>query len=256
MDYQQVFWDTTLNIMSNVRQSQPFAVFDIDGTLIRWQLYHAVVGELAKRGELSAASYSQIRNARMRWKERASDEAFKDYERMLVKIYDQLLPNLDIAEFEAAVDAAFAEHKDQVYTYTRELIGSLQGRGYMIFAISNSHQEIVTKVADYYGFNDALGAIYERRDDHFTGKKDGYFTTKHLALALLIDKHQPNLKKSIAIGDSESDIDMLAMVERPIAFNPTKNLLAAARSHGWEVVIERKNVVYELKFKDGTYVLA
>ena len=30
-------------------QSRPFAVFDIDGTLIRWQLYHAVADDMAKQ---------------------------------------------------------------------------------------------------------------------------------------------------------------------------------------------------------------
>ncbi len=39
--------------------SQPFAVFDIDGTIIRWQLYHALADELAKENirALLAVSY-------------------------------------------------------------------------------------------------------------------------------------------------------------------------------------------------------
>jgi phosphoserine phosphatase len=32
--------------------SKRFAVFDLDGTLVRWQLYHALVDRLAKKGYL------------------------------------------------------------------------------------------------------------------------------------------------------------------------------------------------------------
>ena len=35
-----------------------FAVFDIDGTLIRWQLYHAIADELAKSGHIDAETYT------------------------------------------------------------------------------------------------------------------------------------------------------------------------------------------------------
>lgn len=233
-----------------------FAVFDIDGTLIRWQLYHAVVGELAKRGSLDVTTYEEIRKARMQWKKRTHDDSFKEYEGLLVAAYDTLLPSLNIQEFEAAVDVAFAEHKDQVYTYTRGLIHQLKKDGYVLFAISNSHQEIVSKVADYYGFDDCKGTVYPREGRHFTGQKQGFFATKHLALQTLIDKHCTNLEQSVAVGDSESDIPMLEMVAQPIAFNPTKKLLAVAMDKGWKVVVERKNVVYELESKNGQYLLA
>jgi phosphoserine phosphatase len=71
-----------------------------------------------------------------------------------------------------------------------------------------------------------------------------------------MDKHGVSREGSIAIGDSGSDIAMLELVERPIAFNPTKGLFEHAKANNWEIVIERKNVVYELKANDGSYVLA
>ena len=46
---------------------RPFAVFDIDGTIIRWQLYHALADELASlridregRGEPRILSHKAI----------------------------------------------------------------------------------------------------------------------------------------------------------------------------------------------------
>ncbi|MFH1246519.1 MAG: hypothetical protein V1489_01955, partial [Candidatus Liptonbacteria bacterium] len=47
------------------------------------------------------------------------------------------------------------------------------------------------------------------------------------------------------VGDTESDVSFLKMVERPICFNPNKELYAKAKKRGWRVVVERKDVVYE-----------
>ena len=33
-------------------KGRPFAVFDIDGTLIRWQLYHSIADTLARLGHI------------------------------------------------------------------------------------------------------------------------------------------------------------------------------------------------------------
>ena len=71
-------------------------------------------------------------------------------------------------------------------------------------------------------------------------------TEKPIALAELVAKHGLSYDESIAVGDSESDIPMLEAVSTPIAFNPTKALYEHARAAGWKIVVERKNVVYEL----------
>jgi phosphoserine phosphatase len=39
---------------------------------------------------------------------------------------------------------------------------------------------------------------------------------------------------------------MLELVQRPIAFNPERELAKIAMKRGWPIVVERKNVVYKL----------
>ncbi len=51
---------------------------------------------------------------------------------------------------------------------------------------------------------------------------------------------------SIAVGDTEGDISMLESVSQPICFNPNKALYEYAQEMGWKVVVERKDVIYEL----------
>ncbi len=236
--------------------SKKFAVFDIDGTLIRWQLYHAVADELAKSGHIDAEMYSAIRGARAKWKRRTHKDSFRAYEDELVNTYRLLLTKLTVPHFEEAADAVFEKYKDQVYVFTRDLIKKLKKQDYTLLAISGSQSEVVEKIADYYGFDDFVGSYYHREDGRFTGKIDLTVFSKDKVLEQLIEKHKLGMEDSIAVGDSASDIAMMTLVERPIAFNPEKTLLDHAQKAGWNVVVERKNVIYELRSQDGAYYLS
>ncbi len=233
-----------------------FAVFDIDGTLIRWQLYHAIADELAKSGHIDAETYTNIREARFVWKKRTHDDSFKAYEDQLVIAYRLLLTELTVPRFELAANAVFEEYKDQVYVFTRDLIKDLKQQGYLLLAISGSQSEIVQKIAEYYDFDDFVGSYYHREKGRFTGKIDLTVFHKDKVLQELMAKHNLTLKNSVAVGDSNSDIPMMELVERPIAFNPEKTLLAHAQKASWEIVVERKNVIYKLERKNNEYVLA
>jgi phosphoserine phosphatase len=50
----------------------------------------------------------------------------------------------------------------------------------------------------------------------------------------------------VGVGDTESDISFLELVEKPICFNPNKRLYTYAKRNDWKVVVERKDVIYEL----------
>jgi HAD superfamily hydrolase (TIGR01490 family) len=237
--------------------AKKFAVFDIDGTLIRWQLYHAVVDKLAKAGHIDAAAFAAVREARMTWKMRSGETSYNDYEHALVQTYESAITHISVPELMTAVTNVFDEYKNQTYTYTRNLVRSLKEQGYLLFAISASQVEIIELLANYYGFDDFGGTIYEKVTGHFTGERQTLRRErKPEYLKQLIEKHGATFTGSIGVGDSDSDIPMLEIVEHSIAFNPNKLLFEHAQTKGWKVVIERKNMVYELEQHSGNYVLA
>ncbi|HEY5442511.1 MAG TPA: HAD family phosphatase [Candidatus Saccharimonadales bacterium] len=235
--------------------SKSFAVFDIDGTIIRWQLYHAIGDELARQGIIDPKEFQAVRAARMNWKRRSGAEQFHEYEMQLVRAFDRALPDLKVHVLSEAAEAVFSEYKEQVYTYTRDLIRDLKAKDYLLFAVSGSPEVIVEKLAAYYGFDDFAATNYPSKNGRFTGSKQLSLGKKPELLKELMKRHSAGLKHSVAVGDSEGDIDMLAMVEQPIAFNPSKQLFQHARQQGWPIVLERKNVVYKLEPADGTYRL-
>lgn len=233
-----------------------FAVFDIDGTLIRWQLYHAVVDGLAKQGLLNDASKQKLKEARMRWKRREHAESFPEYEQAIIEVYAGVLTQITTDQFDQVVESVIEEYKEQVYTYTRELLRKLKKQGYVLLIVSGSQQELVDKIAETYGFDYAIGSSYERAKGRFTGKTEIIAKDKRKALQQLIEKYKLSLHGSVGVGDTQSDIPMLEMVEKPIAFNPDMKLHDHARQNGWKIIVERKNVIYELGEEDGRYVLA
>lgn len=238
-------------------KQRPFAVFDIDGTLIRWQLYHAVADELAAGGHFEAVEYNKIRDARMTWKKRGGENSFRDYEEALVNLVDMAMAGISVAELKQASQTVMAEYQDQVYMYTRDLLLDLKAKDYLLFAISASESGIVELLASYYGFDDFGGSIYGVKNGYLTGEKKLLISEhKPKYLRQLVDKHNATWQGSIAVGDSENDISMLSTVEQPIAFNPTKLLFEHAKMHEWKIVVERKNVIYELEDDDHVYKLS
>lgn len=236
--------------------SRPFAVFDIDGTLIRWQLYHALADELARRGHLDQQKFQSVRRARMAWKKRTGEDSFKEYEETLVSLVRSAIVGVKEADLKEAAGSVLTEYIDQVYTYTRDLIHHLKSKNYLLFTISASQAELVGMLAKYYEFDDWAGSVYETKNGLYTGKFDVLLSQrKPEKLKEMVAKHSASWKGSIGVGDSEGDIAMLETVDRPIAFNPTKKLFEHAKNTGWSVVLERKNVIYELEPASGRYKL-
>ncbi len=236
-------------------KQQKFAVFDIDGTLIRWQLYHAITHELGKLGFLPTGSPEELRRARMEWKNRNSVNSYHVYETLMVQKFQNALKDIPVEAYDTAVEIVFQTYKNQVYTYTRDLIPELKSQGYLIFAISGSPQEALDKLGAHYGFDEVVGPQYERKRGAFTGKVELTHTRKGTILQELVTKHGATWQGSTAVGDSPSDIAMLELVENPVAFNPTKDLYELATAKKWTIVVERKNVVYHLSPGGKRYVL-
>lgn len=151
------------------------------------------------------------------------------------------------------VDGVIDRYKDQVYTFTRDLVKDLRQKGYFLIAISGSHQELVEKLAQYYNFDSWVGTKYERIHGKFSGKKYVPSMNKSAVLHKIITENNLAMDDSYAVGDTISDLPVLEMVDNPIAFNPEKKLLEASSNNGWKIVIERKNVIYQLDSKNRTW---
>jgi len=236
--------------------SNRFAVFDIDGTVFRWQLYYEVVLRLAESGFFSKKDTQLLHDRFNAWQSRTRN--FHDFEVVAIDLLTKTLPKLEVGQFQTVVSQVLSDSSHKVYSYTRGLAKDLKHRGYFLLALSGSMQEIAEPFSKLYGFDDCIGWVYEHKDGLFTGNTLRQTVgNKAKLLKTYVDEHGLSYEGSIAVGDSKGDIDILEAVAQPIAFNPSIELLDAAKANGWMIVIERKNIAYTLKKENnGTYVLA
>lgn len=232
-----------------------FAVFDIDGTLYRWQLYHELVQTLAFAGVFPSNAFGELDRRWNQW--RGGQIPFDEYEAYVVKVMTTNLPLVPLEIFEAACDKVVTESAHKTHHYPRTLLKKLKAEGYTIIAITGSQQELIDRFGAKYGFDIVVGALYERKGGHFTGKLDRTIVGhKKDILEQLVKDHKLAWEESVAIGDSDGDATILELVEKPIAFNPSAGLFETAKEKGWPIVIERKNIAYTLERKGDELVLA
>lgn len=233
-----------------------FAVFDIDGTIFRSGLYREVSFELINMGVLPKKIVEEATAKLADWQHRVHENAFEEFEIVLTTYLDKELTHLKITDYEEAVRRVFTTKSDNVYVYTRELVKRLKNEGYFLIAISGSQVELVEPFAQKYGFDTWIGQEWERGGEYFTGNITKTHSGKDKILERIIREHGLDLEDSWAVGDSNGDVGMLSMVKNPVAFCPTHELFERAKAEGWKIVVERKNVIYELEKGDGPYILA
>ena len=236
--------------------AQKLAAFDLDGTFFRWQLYHALVFQLAEDGALSSDSSSLLNKSLLEWQ--AKRLSWHDYESLVIKTLWNHLATIDTAAFELASKRVLDTSGHKIYNYTSKLARDLQAKGYFLLAITASHQELAEPFAARYGFDACVGALLGRDGTNFTGTVDReIYAKKDSIIKEFALEHNLSLEGSVAVGDSGGDIGMLALVDTPIAFNPSSELYDTAVENGWKIVIERKNVAYTMeKSNNGSYILA
>ncbi len=226
---------------------QKVAFFDIDGTVFRSSLLIRLVEELVAARvfpEDASMGYSAAYEA---WQNR--EGTYEAYIEAVINVY---LTNIKGVHYGTVADIGrvmIDESGRRVYRYTRDLIATLKKEGYYLVAISQSPKSILDEFCREYGFDKVYGRMYEiGPTDRFTGGVEELSLIENKAniVRRVFDSGAFTPDESIAVGDTEGDIPMLELVDRPICFNPNKVLYTAAAERGWEVVVERKDVVYEL----------
>ncbi len=223
------------------------AIFDIDGTIFRSSLVIELSHALVSAKIFPPQAREEISKEYLAWLDRkGSYEAYID---KVVKIYAKYIAGKKFTAVDKIARQVIAYQKDRVYRFTRDLIKRLKYQKYFLVAISGSPSYIVGKYAKAIGFDLFFGTELEIINGKFTGKTGSLDSAYNKAKIVkdLARQYQANLNQSLAIGDTENDVPMLKLVGRPIAFNPNLQLAKAAKKYGWEIVVERKDVMYNIK---------
>ncbi|MSR85092.1 hypothetical protein EXS71_01470 [Candidatus Uhrbacteria bacterium] len=236
--------------MSNVR---PLFASDIDRTLHPEGVGFVLWKALADRGLIPREVWygEEIMRARRDLDHRRI--SFEAYSQVLVEGYFRLqsLKGTHPSKLIPLCRALAEEHEPHTFLFSRLLLQAAKHANYFTAAISGSPHEIVQAFAERWGFNLAIGSeLHLDEDGHYTANDEltiRHYHDKEAVVRRLMAEHMFSLQGSIAIGDSFSDLSMLALVEYPVAINPTLALQAAARERGIVIVHEYDDVIIVLR---------
>jgi len=227
---------------------KPVAFFDVDGTLFRSSLLIELVEELVREGIFPTDAQAGYAQANAAWLAREGT-----YDSYIDAIIQTFLSNIKGVHYGQLADIGrrvVALKSKRVYTFTRDYVQELKAAGYVLIAISQSPKTVLDEFCRQYGFDKVYGRIYEiGPSECFTGEvtDEHVISNKANIVNRVFERHSELTRAgSIAVGDTDGDIPLLASVDRPLCFNPNQALLDHAKRQGWEVVVERKDVVYRL----------
>ncbi len=230
------------------------AFFDIDGTLYRDSLMIEHFKKLLKYEVLDQSLWhTHVKQTYENWHKRRGN--YDDYMMELATIYIESLKGLEKSKMEFVTSQVIDLQGDKVYMYTRNRIQWHLDNGFKVFFISGSPDYLVKKMAQRYGVTDCVGSHYlVDEENRYTGEvlKMWDSESKFLAIQRFVEQYAIDLDSSYAYGDTNGDLSMFNLVGHPIAINPTRELLINLRADArlsqiTEVIVERKDVIYQLK---------
>ena len=180
------------------------------------------------------------------WVERRG--SYETYDVLVLELFMRELKGTRFEELRRCAEAQVEERGRRLHIYTRDLAGRLREAGYFLLAISGSPEEVLELFLTPLGFDRFYGTVLARdEEDRYTGEKlYNPFDDKRHTLEGFLEETGMSLEGSVGVGDTASDTRFLEMVETPIAFNPNHGLFEVALERGWPLVVERKDVLYNL----------
>lgn len=223
------------------------AIFDVDGTIFRSSFLIEVVERLIFIGAFPESARDEFESQHEKWRNREGE--YDEYIQAVVLTFVTHLKGMQYKILADAAETVVEAEWKRVYRYTRDLLKELKSQGYFLLAVSHSPKTVLDEFCPRLGFDKAYGTFYETgAEGAFTGQiaDEHIIFNKAAVVRRAVEKENLTLKDSVGVGDTESDIPFLELVTHSICFNPNQKLLRHAKREGWKVVVERKDVVYEL----------
>ncbi|WNG33392.1 HAD-IB family phosphatase [Archangium violaceum] len=212
------------------------AVLDVDGTLYPGALGVELLRALMAAGACHRTRAEGVLEVLRQYKQGALD--FPTMATRAYTLYAQALEGIRCDTVDALAWKVWEEARRKLFGFVRPLVGLLREAGYGCVIISGSPQEMIQRVADELGVSLACGALFSRREGHYTGGVDlssGALGEKSRIFDAVTRGQDVRLERCFALGDSLTDSALFERLGLPLAFEPEPALRVLAQQRGWAV---------------------
>lgn len=223
------------------------AIFDIDGTIFRKNLHFELIDELAWLKVFPRKARNILVDLYTDWLEHKG--TYEAYRLAIVSLYAEYIRGCSRKDVLRASKIVMPFYAERTYIFAEDLIRQFKKENYHIIAISGSPIEIVEEYnRRHLNFDKVFGSVYEIDGRGLYTGRAIFEPTRHKGQVVkqYVYENNLDLEGSYGVGDTESDVKFLEIVENPIAFNPNQNLKEIAQKRGWRIVVEKKDVIYEI----------
>lgn len=229
-----------------MNKKNKIAIFDIDGTIFRKNLAFELINELAWMKIFPKNVREELVNLYGHWLDH--EGTYEAYRIKLVELYEKSIYGKNQDDIIKASKIVAQFNAKRTYIYAKKIIEKMR-RHFVILVISGSPVEIVKEYADIFKFDAYFGSVYEiDKNKVYTGKT--IFEPTHDKGAVIkqfVAENNISLEGSFGMGDTQSDASFLELVDEPVAFNPDSNLRRIAEEKKWKIIVEKKDVIYEIE---------
>ncbi len=213
----------------------PLALFDLDNTLLAGDSDYAWGEFLVHENKVDPDHYAQM-NTRF----------YEDYQQGKLDIHQYLrfaLAPLAALEPQELVEL-HRKFMDEVISKmwlpaAEALVEKHRAAGDQLMIITATNRFIVEPICHRFGISEVIATEPEQIEGRYTGQVAGvpsYQQGKVTRLQSWLEEKGETLVGSCFYSDSINDLPLLKAVEKPVAVNPDKLLLAEARQRDWPVL--------------------
>lgn len=226
-------------------RKKKLAIFDIDGTIFRKNLAFELLNELSWMKIFPKSVRDELISLYGHWLD--NEGAYEAYRVKLVELYEKNIQGKSQEEIIKAAKTVAQFNAKRIYIYAKKMMDEMR-HDHIMLVISGSPVEIVKEYAEILRFDAYFGSVYEiDKNKIYTGKTIFEPThDKSSVVKQFVAKNDISLVDSFGMGDTQSDASFLEIVDFPVAFNPDLNLRRIAEEKKWKIMVEKKDVIYEI----------
>ena len=201
------------------------AFLDIDQTLYNGYLFYEWAKQLESQDVFSVLDIVKMDEPLILYK--IGHYSYIEAATKVSECIADMLVGKEVDEVIAATQSFTQKIGNKFYEYAKPLTEKLKDSGFLIVLVTNEPDFLAEMIKDILGAHDALGLDFTIKRNKFAGQAINDLATEHAKEAIVRKYAQDSgidLNVSLAMGDAESDVEMLKACGKGFLINTSAKM--------------------------------